>query len=198
MLRSRFVIAALVGVLFGTSGGRAAEPAAAKILTAEAKGFLHVRVGEVWTADVAAQLRAFVAQAGPGTVADFDSGFYPSPSEVESFTVVLFDTNFRNVLPAGRPVDATPVWVVTSKKPLDRAELLKTMAKTGKPRKHAGKDYFFDEAQWSGLLILDEHSYAYASEDSIVALIDRMSKPASAPLAALLTREATNTRLPSA
>jgi hypothetical protein len=169
---------------------RAADPGAAKALTADAKGFVHVRVGDIWDADVAKQLRGFVAQAGPGLLADFDSRFYPALSDVESFTVVLVDTNFRDVFPSGRPIDKTPVWVVTSKKPLDRAALLKTMAKTGKARKHGNTEYHFDETYWSGLLILDEHSYAYASEDSIVALIDRMAKGGDSPLAALFTREA--------
>jgi hypothetical protein len=191
MFRSRFVIAVLAGALIALGPtARAADPSAAKVLTPDAKGFLHVRAGDIWTADVAKQLRNFVAQAGPGMIADFDGSFYPAPSDVESFTVVLFDMKFRNILPEGRPTDLTPVWVVTSKKPLDRAELLKTMAKTGKPRKHAGKDYYFDEAQWSGLLILDDRSYAYASEDSITKLIDRMAKGGESPLAAALAREA--------
>ena len=190
MLRLRFAIPALAGALLALSGtARAADPAATKLLTPDAKGFVHVRVGDIWTADVAKQLRNFVGQAGPGMIADFDGSFYPAPSDVESFTVILFDTRFRDPLPVGRPTDLTPVWVITSKKALDRAQLLKTMAKTGKPRKHNGKDYYFDEAQWSGLLILDERSYAYASEDSITKLIDRMAKGGDSPLSAALVRE---------
>jgi hypothetical protein len=82
------------------------------------------------------------------------------------------------------------VWVVTSKKPLDRAQLLKTLAKGGKARTHGGKEYHFDESNWAGVLVLDANSYAYASEDSITALIDRMAKGGSSPLSALFTREA--------
>ena len=189
MFRIRFALAAAVALAALGGTARAADPGAAKVLTPDARGFIHVRVGDVWTADIAKQLRGFAGQAGPGLLAEFDSRFYPAPSDVESFTVVLFDTKFRDILPAGRPTDVTPVWVVTSSKALDRAELLKTMAKTGKPRKHGGKDYYFDEANWSGLLILDERSYAYASEDSITLLIDRMSKGGESPLAATLARE---------
>ena len=104
--------------------------------------------------------------------------------------MVVTDTKFRDILPAGRPTDVTPVWVVTSKKAIEKGELLKTMAKTGKPRKHAGKDYYFDESNWAGILMLDEKSYAYASEDAITALIDRMAKGGESPLAAVFTREA--------
>ena len=189
MSRIRFALAAGVAFFALAANARAAEPGAVKLLTPDARGFVHVRVGDIWTADIAKQLRAFAAQAGPDLLAEFNDGFYPTPSEVESFTVILFDAKFRDILPAGRPTDVTPVWVITSKKPLARAELLKTMAKTGKPRKHAGKDYYFDEANWSGLLILDEHSYAYASEDSITKLIDRMAKGGESPLAATLARE---------
>ena len=189
MFRIRFALAAAVALAAVGGTARAADPGAAKVLTPDARGFIHVRVGDVWTADIAKQLRGFAGQAGPGLLAEFDSRFYPAPSDVESFTVVLFDTKFRDILPAGRPTDVTPVWVVTSTKALDRAELLKTMSKSAKPRKHGGKDYHFDEANWSGLLILDERSYAYASEDSITLLIDRMSKGGESPLAATLARE---------
>jgi hypothetical protein len=189
MFRTRLATAGLV-LLLTLAGARAADPAAAKALAPDARGFLHVRVGEVWSSDAAKQLRDFVSVAGPNLIAEFDGRFYPAPSEVESFTVILYDPNFRGILPAGRPTEVTPVWVVTAKKPLDRDALLKTMARTGKGRKHAGKDYHFDEAQWSGLLMLDDRSYAYGSEDAITGLIDRMAKGGDSPLAALLTREA--------
>jgi hypothetical protein len=190
MFRTRISTAALAAILLTLGSARGAEPAAARALAPDAKGFLHVRVGDVWSSDVARQLRNFVSLAGPNLIAEFDSRFYPAPSEVESFTVILYDPNFRGILPSGRPTEVTPVWVVTTKKPLDRDALVKTMAKTGKPRKHAGKDYHFDEAQWSGLLMLDDRSYAYGSEDAITGLIDRMAKGGDSPLAALLTREA--------
>jgi hypothetical protein len=190
MFRNWSVFVLVPAFAFITHSARAAEPGAVKVLTPDARGFIHVRVGDIWSAEVARQLRTFTAQAGGGLLADFDRNFYPAPSEVESFTVVISDTKFRDILPAGRPTDITPVWVVTSKKPLDKAELLKTMAKTGKPRKHAGKDYYFDETYWSGILLLDGHSYAYASEDAIRLLIDRMAKGGQSPLAGVLTREA--------
>src|SRR3954470_11029437 len=186
---SRFWFALAAALVLGGSA-RAADPAAAKLLTPDAKGFVHVRVGDIWSADVAKQLRAFAAQAGGGLLDEFDNRFYPAASDIESFTVVVHDTKFRDILPAGRPTDVTPVWVVTSKKPLDKAELLKTIAKSGKPRTHGGKEYYFDESNWSGLLVLDERSFAYASEDAITKLIDRMAKGGDSPLAATLTREA--------
>ena len=190
MSRVRFALAAVVVALFAApDGARAADPAAAKTLTPDAIGFVHVRVGDIWSADAAKQLRAFTEQAGPGMLADFDSRFVPAPSDIESFKVVLYDTNFRDILPMGRTTDVTPVWVIASKKPLDRAELLKTMANGGKMRKHNGKEYIFDETYWAGVLILDDRTYAYASEDSITALIDRMAKGGESSLATILTRE---------
>lgn len=190
MLRIRFAVALLAGALLVGGTATGAEPAAAKVITPDAKGFVHVRVGDIWNADVTKQLRDFLAHAGPGLINEFDTRFVPQPSDMESFTVILFDMKFRDILPTGRPTDLTPVWVVTSKKPIDRDALLKTMAKSGKPRKHNGKEYYFDETYWSGLLILDDRSYAYASEDSITSVIDRMAKGGDSPLAALLTREA--------
>src|SRR4051794_8038720 len=100
MFRHRFALAAAIIALAASAGpARAADPAAAKVLTPDAKGFLHFRVGDVWSADVAKQLRAFAAHAGPDLLAEFDTRFYPAPSDVESFTVVLFEPNFRDLLP---------------------------------------------------------------------------------------------------
>lgn len=148
-----------------------------------------MRVGDIWSADVAKQLRTFIAQAGPDLLGGFDTRFVPAPSEMESFTVVLFDTTFREILPVGHTTDVTPVWVITSQKPIDRIALFKTMADGGKTRKHNCKEYFFDETYWAGVLFLDDRTYAYASEDSITALIDRMAKGGESPLAAVLARE---------
>lgn len=190
MFRTRFALVAAVALAALADPARAADPGAAKVLTPDARGFLHVRVGDVWSSDVAKQLRTFAAQAGPDLLAEFDTRFYPAPSDVESFTIVLFEPNFRDLLPSGRPSDKSPVWVVTSKQPLDRAALLKTMQKGGKARKHGGAEYHFDESNWSGLLVLDNTSYAFASEDSITALIDRMAKGGASPLSAVFAREA--------
>jgi hypothetical protein len=187
-IMSRYWFALTVALAVAGST-RAADPAAAKLLTPDTRGFVHVRVGDIWTADIAKQLRTFVAQAGGGLLADFDGRFYPAPSDVESVTVVVVDTNFRDILPSGRPTDVTPVWVVTSKKPIDKAQLLKTMA-PGKPRTHRMTEYYFDDTNWSGTLVLDDHSYAYASEDALTQLIDRMAKSGESPLAATFTREA--------
>jgi hypothetical protein len=153
-------------------------------------GFLHVRVADVWSSELVKQLRTFAGHAGPDLLAEFDSRFVPAPSDIESVTVVLYDLKMRDPFPVGRPTDMTPVWVVTTKKPLDRDALLKTLGKNGKTRKIHNKEYLFDEKYWAGLLVLDDRTYAYASEDSITALIDRMTKGGDSPLAALFAREA--------
>ncbi len=152
MIRVRFTVAAVaVALLAAPHAARAADPAVAKVLTPDAIGFVHVRVGDIWSADVAKQLRTFIAQAGPDLLGGFDTRFVPAPSEMESFTVVLFDTTFREILPVGHTTDVTPVWVITSQKPIDRIALFKTMADGGKTRKHNGKEYFFDETYWAGV-----------------------------------------------
>ncbi len=181
-MKWRFFLVAIIAGL-AASPARAADPKspAARAIAPDTIAFVQVRVAELWASDLAAQFRKFTAQAGDALIADFEKRFVPAPSEIESFTVLLSSLNFRAVLPTGRPTDVTPVWIITTKKPFDRTALLKAMAKDSRMRKHAGSEFHFIESQWAGLLILDDRTFAYGSEDAITGMLDAMAKGGDGP-----------------
>ena len=104
MFRPRFALVALVAALAASPGSTARPTRAPQVLTPDAGVRARSRrrhlVGRSREATA-----TFAAQAGPDLLEEFDSSFVPAPSEVESFTVVLFDTNFRDILPTGRATD---------------------------------------------------------------------------------------------
>ena len=58
MRHLRFAIVGVAVLLLSTDGAvRAAEPGATKALTPDAKGFIHIRVGDIWSVDAAKQRR---------------------------------------------------------------------------------------------------------------------------------------------
>ena len=69
--------------------GRAGEalPTDLALVPADALGFLHVRVGEVWRSDAFKEWRDTVMKAGAPALAAFDQRFFPTPSSVERTTL---------------------------------------------------------------------------------------------------------------
>ena len=86
-------------------GSHAAPPTRAprSALTPDARGFLHARVGDIWSADVAKQLASVrgAGRAGPARRVRHPSST-PAPSDIESFTSSCSTRTSANP-PAGRP-----------------------------------------------------------------------------------------------
>src|SRR5437899_8115969 len=74
-----------------TGAGRAGEPAAADLaaVPADALGFVHVRLADIWRSEHFKPWRATVLKAGEEALAAFDRRFIPAPSSVERVTVVV-------------------------------------------------------------------------------------------------------------
>ena len=125
---------ALVAIAAGPATAADSPTGAARAIGPDALGFIHIRVADIWASDASAQFRQFTAQAGVDLIGAIEKRLTPPPSAIESVTVVVTNVEFQEPLPAGRPTDVTPLWIVTTKKPYDRVELLKAMGKT---RKHA-------------------------------------------------------------
>ncbi len=153
----------------------AAEPKSGveSVLTPETIGFLHVRIQDVWDSPGLAFYRKMLASLGADEVKAFNGKFAPNPLQFETVTVVMPSVNVRMALPDGRPVGESMLWVVTTKKPIDRVDLVKSLGLEARTKSHRGSDYLFEESRWAGLIQLDATTLVVGSEDSIIRLIEQ-------------------------
>ena len=59
------------------------------MVPADALGFVHVRLADLWKSDAMEQYHKVVEKAGPQALAALDDGFVPAPSSVDRLTVVF-------------------------------------------------------------------------------------------------------------
>ncbi len=74
-----------------------------EMVPADAMGFVHLRLADLWKTESAAELRKLVEKAGPDALKALDDGFVPAPSSVDRATIVVIKG-----APSRRPVFDTP------------------------------------------------------------------------------------------
>src|SRR5690242_58845 len=68
--------------------GKASVPAALRAVPADAIGFVHVRLADVWTSAAFAEVRPILAKAGPQALEIFEKKYVPAPSTIDSITAI--------------------------------------------------------------------------------------------------------------
>src|SRR5690242_2661982 len=63
-------------------------PADLALVPADAAGFVHVRLADVWKHDAMKEYRKIVEKAGPQALAALDEQFVPPPSTIDRVTAV--------------------------------------------------------------------------------------------------------------
>ena len=59
------------------------------LVPADALGFVHVRVADVWKSEPLKEWRTMILKAGDEALAAFDKRFVPAPSSIERITAML-------------------------------------------------------------------------------------------------------------
>ncbi|MCE9530464.1 MAG: hypothetical protein K8T89_04935, partial [Planctomycetes bacterium] len=113
------------------------------LLTSETIGFLHVRVGEIWNAPSMAFYRKVFSQIGADEIKVFDGKYAPSPSNIEAVTIILPSTRNKPEMPSGHPLALTALWVVSTKEPIDRVDLVRALGPDGRTKAHRSTEYLF-------------------------------------------------------
>lgn len=179
--------------LFAVAPAVQAQPKSSveSLFTPETVGFLHVRVSEVWESPSLAFYRKMLGGLGEAELKAFDEKFTPSPSQIESLTVIMPSMNVRMPIPDGRPVGESMLWVINTKKPIERGDLIRALGLDSRIKSHRGTDYVFDEEHWAGIIQLDATTILAASEDSIIKVIEQRDavKGKGSPLTRILAQE---------
>jgi hypothetical protein len=144
-----------------------------------------VRVADLWGGEACASLRKL------GMFGAEKDG----PNEATlMFGMKLDDMERLSVFQ--RDPDTAPLYLVTSRQPLQREAVRKSRS-FGHPkpeRKLAGKPFFLREATWSGLVILDDHTFAAGPVALLEELVQR-SAPASQGRLSPALKEAPDSQL---
>ncbi|MGE3807365.1 MAG: DUF1559 domain-containing protein [Gemmataceae bacterium] len=173
---SRLAVALLV-----LSGSLLARPAVAALpadldaVPRDAAGFVHIRAVELWQNDLLADTRHFIAKAGPEAIKDFQKMFAPNPADIERVTIVFLGVEtMSRPIPQVDPEAVSALAIVAAKNPIDRARLIKQMKL--REKKYGNHLYQFSEDMWSGLAFLDDKTFVFGAEDSLVKFFDMSGK----------------------
>src|ERR1700722_1967826 len=94
---------------------------------ADAIGFVHVRVSDLWQSPLMKDFRDTIVQAGPKALQAFDERMVPQPSTVERITVVMLPDSERARYPPF-------VTIVACSKAFDHDKALKSLLPQGEYR----------------------------------------------------------------
>jgi hypothetical protein len=130
---------AMLAIPIATAGqcdAQAPLPPDLAAVPADALGFVHVRVADIWKSDALKEIREIVLQAGDEALAAFDKRFLPTPSSIDRLTVVVFpqDADFAR----------TPTFcaILSFNKPFDQAQVRKLALPDVEEKKTANGSYW--------------------------------------------------------
>src|SRR5580700_2206229 len=95
-MKAQFIWALLTIAIVAAPAPGAQDSASAPLppdlaaVPANALGFVHIRVADIWKSDALKEFREMVLQAGDEALAAFDKRFLPAPSSIDRLTVVVF------------------------------------------------------------------------------------------------------------
>ena len=86
----KHVVLLLSLAAFGVPHVAAAEglPAHLKLVPADAAGFVHIRLADVWTSPAFGDLRYVYSKVSPESWAAFEKSFVPAPSSIDTVTII--------------------------------------------------------------------------------------------------------------
>jgi hypothetical protein len=146
-----------------------ATPTDLDLVPQDAAAFVHIRLADLWKAGELKELRELLALAGPQALHGLDGQFVPAPSTIERVTwVFLTPESLHTSLFSGNPEGVSPLLVISTSTPFDRDKVRKALPADARVKKFENGDYIFLENTWSGLLLIDDRTFAIGSEDAVI------------------------------
>ena len=186
------LVAAVILVRPAGPEATAAEPPAAApaagpaadlaLVPADATGFVHVRLADLWKNDLFAGLRKTWERAGAKALATFDKQFAPAPSSLDRVTAFfLMDAETKQPQAFG---------VIAFSAPFDPAQLAKMYLPAAKKKQAAGKTVYVDEANGVAVTFPDNQHVLLGMPGAVEAYLARPVAKAG-PMAGALKLAAT-------
>jgi hypothetical protein len=156
------------------------------LVPADALGFAHVRLADLWKSDALAEFRKVVEKAGPDAVKALDEGFVPAPSTITRGTVVV-------TAPGKDEREPRVAVLLAFSAGFDRDTVVKAYVPQGKKKQAGGKDYWEDPDAELAVAFPGDRLIAVGNGPAVAALL---AAPANAdgPLSPAIKAARENSR----
>jgi len=150
---------------------------------ANAAGFAHIRIGEIYRSDHFKDARAMLAKAGPDAIKKLSERFVPDPTTLERVTAFA-------ILPKSEgPPKPIPSIVFHMSKPFDKAKLEKSLAPQGAPMRAGDKAFMVDQQNDMAVYVIDDRTFQISPAFAMEKLLANRAA-AGGPLAPVLAKAA--------
>jgi hypothetical protein len=185
-----------------------------ELVPADALGFAHVRLADLWKTEALSEFRKIVEKAGPDALKALDEGFAPAPSTIDRATVVMiegpapagglapaFPKGPPRIQPKGPPgkaavdnpanpavkTESAAYVILAFAAPFDSAAVARANKLAGDPKTHNGKQYFVSESKpdRTAVHFPSDRLIVIGSELSIQLFLDQAPKK-NGPLASAI------------
>ena len=176
MKRYRSGLLACLTMLLGLAPPAAAQkdlPPDLAAVPADALGFVHVRLADLWKSELFRDFRDMVQKAGDDALRAFDRRFVPAPSSLDRLTVFV-------AAPQGKRADPEPVFILTTSKPFDREQFLKQTIPGARPQKAPGGDFYLDDKTRTAVRLVNDSTIAFGDAPAMAGWLGRA--PEHSPL----------------
>ncbi|CAN5165334.1 hypothetical protein BH11PLA2_BH11PLA2_43020 [soil metagenome] len=184
-MKSMRIAVLLAALLQATAFGQG-PPADLMMIPADAYGFAHLRIADVWKHDVMKSAREMVTAAGPKAFAAWEKQVYPSLGDLDRATVILVPG--KN--PQGPP---DMVVLVRFKNAIDGGKLAKLWLPEAKSTTLAGKNCYVDVDKDIGLCMLDSNLVLAGPAKSVEAFTAKAPGKGDGPLSVGIAAAMTKT-----
>jgi hypothetical protein len=165
-------------------------PTDLNLVPRNAAGFIHIRAADLWQSVWAKDIRYLVDKAGPEAWKAFEKRCPLDPATLDRITLILLTPQtLTEPFPTVDPESNSALVVVSTRKPYERLPLIRALG----PREKVYRQnlYYFNEDMWSGLILVDEHTFVIGSEDSLIRFLQMSRQPnPTGPLQAALVEAA--------
>jgi prepilin-type processing-associated H-X9-DG protein len=157
------------------SSGKGALPPDLAAVPADAIGFAHVRLADLWKSDALKDVRDIIGKAGEEALKAFDQRFVPAPSTLERLTAFALRHSRPEI---GEPL---PIVMVTLAKAFDREQFLKNSIPGAEQINIKDAEFYIDPSTKIGFRFLGDRIIALGPPIAIAEWL-RRDNPADGAL----------------
>nr|MCU0702747.1 DUF1559 domain-containing protein [Fimbriiglobus sp.] len=144
------------------------------LIPAEALGFAHVRVAEVWKGEAMKPLWKAIERAGPAAFETLDRDFTPAPSTLERVTTVALPSSSMGM------GGLRTVTVLAFSRPFEVEKVRKQYMPKGEAKVANGKAYTDDKQAGVAVHFADDRTLVFGDAETLPAFLKLKGKPAGA------------------